>query len=1218
MSINNYNNISELLNKLNNNYKNNEEKSLSDILDSFSQLSKDYADFNNLSINKKEYSSKKYNECTLEEKQDFFNNQLQFIECLVTNSIYEKTGFIWNWNDIYNLMNSESYKNIDKINRKVIYSSISNNRPIGETSYDYWNGLQIIDLDIKNTDITNTLKDILFNELNKYNWFLGICKSASGKGLHVWTKIKPISFERKNKKTEYLCNFRHKYSYVYVILYKYISKLNLYTKEDIMSFMDMAMSKPQQGSFISSDNNAYINTNFCDLRLDVNFESAFDTGVASVNWIAHPDLKQIFAKLDWFNNDITNNEKTVNISNISNINDRNINKSLGRRHYKHAQRWQLANTLCSLYGFDEAYKIMCEICDGTPYRELKGDVRTASIHNKPITIWAVKELNKYHGFNIKLDIKKDIYETELEKIDKEIKEDSTNENDPIKILNDKTKHIRLDLKFNQYLSDIKNDILNNLGKITLLEAGAGYGKTEMIKSLKAKTLLILPFTSTIKAKVEASETTKDWLYFYGNKRPSLDDLLSDKNMSMTIDKFSRLNLMELDQSNFEYIVIDESHLLFTSSYRDVMSPCIQRIANCKAKIIMMTGTPTGEVLFFPKIKHIKVFKEDMREKIFELHLCPTKTEQLIEMCKLMAKDIIEGKKILFPTNKGVLYYEQIIGLIQQFLDEDKTYDKPLKAFYYKKSNSGDESMDNINIEKSIGNNDIIFCTTYLSVGVDITDRYKFSVYFNETWIAQDIEQFANRIRNNDLYLKLFLPQRDSMGLPINYYYTQPLDLNFDKKDILFFRDMIRTCNDMLERNQEESKYSPFISSILATNRCLKYDENDCKYYIDETTYKLKVFEERYSDYSKQLQVLLNYIKYYGYKIDIITHNQEISEDKKEFIDEYLKSCRHIRYNYVKSETFIFLNHLNDGNIDFYKELMKGGSYDIFKSNKYEEDRLNNGLYCKDIEIIEKNIPIVMGLYKFYDCETIKSIFEYCVDKKQNRINYTKLDRIRRFVNIENNRQKSRLDFPVLKFISEAANWANNNPIVKIDDINKWLANYAAKYANSIKDVVVDDIKYFEEIFELIKELWKVIIIQGKTSKTTGETTITPFELLWEKKTNLNDIYGGSSLTQEFFLQELLDNFENKDNLDIINDKDNLPELPHTSKLTMNDIENEIPNIIHNNFEYNLYSQLDGSNDRFLRKQENTNSLRDTIFNNIINQENNELNENNDAEYNLFS
>ena len=60
--------------------------------------------------------------------------------------------------------------------------------------------------------------------------------------------------------------------------------------------------------------------------------------------------------------------------------------------------------------------------------------------------------------------------------------------------------------------------------------------------------------------------------------------------------------MELDQGNFKYIVLDESHLLFTSSYRTVMSPTIQRLANCKAKVIMMTGTPTAETLFFPNNK----------------------------------------------------------------------------------------------------------------------------------------------------------------------------------------------------------------------------------------------------------------------------------------------------------------------------------------------------------------------------------------------------------------------------------------------------------------------------------------------------------------------------------------------------------------------------------------------------------------------------------------
>ena len=141
-------------------------------------------------------------------------------------------------------------------------------------------------------------------------------------------------------------------------------------------------------------------------------------------------------------------------------------------------------------------------------------------------------------------------------------------------------------------------------------------------------------------------------------------------------------------------------------------------------------------------------------------------------------------------------------------------------------------MDEININKSVGENDIVCCSTYLSVGVDICDRGKFSIYFDKPWIPQDIEQFANRIRNNDLYIKMFLPKKDASGVPFNYYYTEPLDLGFNKKDLLFARDLVKTCNDMLERNEEESKYSPLISSLISANKFLKYDENDCKYYID--------------------------------------------------------------------------------------------------------------------------------------------------------------------------------------------------------------------------------------------------------------------------------------------------------------------------------------------------------------------------------------------------
>lgn len=1171
--------------KVNDLLKNTEKQSLTDILESFSCITKDYNEIGN-KIEQNKYSNVLYSKCTEDEKEDFFENQLQLVECLVTHTIYDKTGVIWNWKEIYDLLYDKDYANVDKINRKVVFATSSNNRPIGDISFQVWNGLQIIDLDIKNAELANSLKPILFEELSKFHWFLGICKSASQKSLHVWTKITPISVEFKNRRIEYLCNFRHKYSYIYIILSKYMDKFG-YTKDNILEYMDMAMSKPQQGIFISSDE-AMMSTNFQDLRLDVNFESAFNTGIESINWISHPDLKQIFSKLEWFINDDFDNKQNLEISNIDNINDYDIKKSKGPKHYKHFQRWQLANTLNAIFGETKAFSILKNICKDTSIRELKGDIKTAAIHNKPMTIWAVKELNTQHGFNIK--IKDTNIDSKAEEISNEITNAST-KTDPIKILNDKSNHVDLFIRKDQYLSDIKDDIIANLSHITLLEAGAGYGKTEMIKSLKAKTLLILPFTSTIKAKVEASAVTKDWLYFYGNKRPTLQDILGTQNMSMTIDKFSRLNVYELDAANFEYIVIDESHLLFTSSYRDVMGPCIQRLANCKAKIIMMTGTPTGEMLFFPNIKHIKVKKEDMRIKECIINLVPTPTEQLLDMCNSMVDDILANRKILFPTNNGNLYYEQVIGIIQKILGERHS-EKNLKSFYYKKSQYGEETMDNININKTIGDNDIIFCSTYLSVGVDICDNLPFSVYFNETWIPQDIEQFANRLRNNDLYIKIYLPLTDNNGVPYNYYYTQPLDLSFNQKDLMLARDLVKTCNDMLERNEEESKYNPLISSLLSTNKYLKYDENDCKYYIDETTYKLKVFEERYSEYSKQLDVMMEGMRYYGYDVKCVKSDKQIEELVKDDIEEFMRACRNLKFNADTIKVHKLLDHITDGNIDTYRELLRG-NYSIFKDKDDENEKIRkeNGLYVEDIEILEKHIPIILSLYKNYDCDTIRDIYDYCIERKTNRLNFSKLKRIRTFINIESSRKKQRLDFPIVKFIKDSQEWAREHSTTTRHEIEIFLAEWTCKYCNSIKNVVVDDKDFAETIFEIVKEYWDVIIIHTKPKN--GQIGISPFELVWKTKQQLNNAYGDWN-TQTFFLEQLID--EMKDNPEEDQQQEEIvPEFEHTEKVKLEDIINELPDIIHEEFDYFDYSDKDQSNDRFMRKQENTNQLRENIF-----------------------
>lgn len=1161
---------------------------INDVLNNFRLLSPEYQKFTETpAADQVSYSNINFLKCSDSEKL-IFASKVSF-ESVVCNSIYDKHGLMYTWIEVFDLMQDPIYKTVEKIKRKVIFSSNTAYRPIGDSAFDSWNGLQIIDLDIKDEKIADGLKPIIFNELSRYNWFLGICKSASGKSLHVWTKITPISTERENLRVEYLCNFRHKYSYVYIILTKYAKQFG-YSEDKIEEFMDMAMAKPQQGIFITSDDAPLMSTNFKDLRLDVNFEPAFNLGVESIDWIAHPNLKAIFSKLEWFNNEAFDSKVNVELTDVSNINDRDITKSV-RKHYKHLQRWQLANTLTNIYGFEKALQYMVEICENTPFKELRGDVKTAEIHNKPITIWAVKQLNKFHGFKIKINNAQDLFAEQRKTMEEVINERYETKQEETTTETNKNKVV-FNIKHNQYLSHIKDDIVANLGHITLLEAGAGYGKTEMIKALKDKTCLILPFTSTIKSKIEKSEVTEDWLYYYGNKRPTLEELLGNHNMSMTIDKFSRLNVMELDQADFKYIVLDESHLLFTSSYRDVMAPTIQRLANCKAQVILMTGTPTGELVFFPNIKHIKVIKEDNRVKTFDVHYCYAKEEQQLEMCKSMAEDIKNGIKILFPTNNGNIFFEQMSGVIQEILDRDN-FGRQINRFYYKKSNYGDDSMDNINYDKTIGNNDIIFCTTYLSVGVDICDRYKFSVYFDEPWIPQDIEQFANRLRNNDLYVKLFLPTVDSAFYPINYTFTRPLYLDFNQEDLMLARDLIRTCNDMIERNNDEAKSNPLIQSLIIANRYLKYDENACKYYIDETMYKLKVFEDRYAAFKKQLPELLSGLAEFGYVIDTVDHTAQMSDLDRVDFNSKLRSCRHKIYDETTNQVFKLISQITDNNIDIYREILKG-NLDILRGKDENNLRIreDNAIYAENIEVVEKNIPIILSLYKYYNIETINSIYRYCVDQKTNRINFSKLEKIKKFISIVNSIKKSRLDLPIYRFVIDSKKFAVENPITTKDTIDNFITQYAVKIANNVKDLVVEDVIYLKMVNEKLTNLFKVLIDQSRPIK--GEIKLSPFELIWETKDIFDKDYGGIS-TKTFFLQELVDDMKTDEQIEIeqkfgyIDETVTLEELEHTSKLTLADknVQDEIMNTVDKSYSYEDYSNRDGSNDRFMDKQHRT-------------------------------
>ena len=66
---------------------------------------------------------------------------------------------------------------------------------------------------------------------------------------------------------------------------------------------------------------------------------------------------------------------------------------------------------------------------------------------------------------------------------------------------------------------------------------------------------------------------------------------------------------------------------------------------------------------------------------------------------------------------------------------------------------------------------------------------------------------------------------------------------------------------------------------------------------------------------------------------------------------------------------------------------------------------------------------------------------------------------------------------------------------------------------------------------------------------------------------------------------------------------------------MADVRHEIPEVVHSDFDYDTYSELDGSNERFLRKQKNTNQLVDSVF--TMEERNNDLRNRKLKEMELF-
>ena len=1049
-------------------------------------------------------------------------------ECRITICPHIKAmqGMACTMNELMNLIVDPNNANCKKDNRKVVYGSADGDRPVGQNAFLIWNGFQVVDLDIKDAELAQKIKHHIFNKLYKCNWFMGVVLSSSGKGLHIYTKISIPQSDSDNlnrKKLLFLTNFRHKYSFVYLSLLSGVEEIG-YDKEQILSWIDVSMCRPAQGAFIPYDPEPLISSRFFEDFIYVSFDNVEDIGHPNVDWVSHPDLKTIFKRWEWYEEE---DDSNLNVNVIDSPDP--VFETHNKVHYKHHERWRLANTLVFLYDEKKGYEYLRNICSNNiKDKELQADCLTAKRYKKPVDVWAVNRLNSVHGFKIKLDIP-------VDEVDEgEIFKSMNSVDNPTMIMRSRYEY-KFHMNKKQYLGNIKNQLLNKVGRVTLLEAGPGLGKTEMVKSIVRegkKILMVMPFTSTIKAKVEKEE---GWYYSYGSRKPRLD---VEKGLCVTVDKFAKMNMMDIKTAGFDYIFIDESHLLFMSEYRPVMPKVIEMIRNTEVSIILMSGTPTGELVFFPDIIHIKVTKDDDRKKELQITLVDSTSDLMFHMCQQMANDIMKGRRILFPTNAGTLYSKQIQAAVTYFLENEHMYFEPVNLKYYKKSNSGEEFMDDINFENTIKDVNILLCSSYLSVGVDILDRYDFSVYFGDLMMPQEVDQFVNRLRSLDLYVKMFVAKNDAEGNSRLLHKYKDVDFKLNDEEIKNVHSILRICNKMIERNPAEYRYNSLVMSIINDNKFIEYNEANNRYYLNEIAYKAIYFERKYREYVEQLPVMMKGMQAYGYNVSIVDLKQFhvtgtlIFRDLKDLVklaydDQLVLDTTHVQE---------LMDLMDENSIPIYREVLRG-RYDIKKGDEWKNDHENHIIIVKNMEIFEKVAPLFISMSKRYEVKTIKDIFESC-RRKNGTYNFAAIKRIRLLINILYNEKNGRLDLPIQQYMKDAYEFSDLKTVHKSDIVNfnkKWALKYAQ--TESGEGVLIDRAMMTMETLEkTFSNIFKCLINTTRPGKD-GIVNMERVELLWKERENetnrMNDL--------AFILADFLDN--NK--IDIENIEGDVEEMMET-------------------------------------------------------------------------
>lgn len=981
----------------------------------------------------------------------------------VLQSMYESVGKYthkqrtYSIGELIEIMSDSTLNTNAKDNRPIVFPMTSGERTSGEFAYTEWSGLQVFDLDLKHSDTfelkyganASKVRDKLFDKLKHYPWLLGITLSSSGKGCHVYTKVSRMHhlYETKEHNAEHAMfwfrmSYLQKHAAIAYILNTHC-EIDIYNEKKVI---DTAMAKISQGIAMNYDPEARWSTNFVDLYPAIFYHIPPEKGVQPEDWLLTPKILDHYSQ--WFlNNEILDEDNvdvqryqgdlkfsvddSVTLEGVSQIDMNQLLKG-----DKYTTRWRIVNTIIDVYGETDISKELChhilQSKETHTQNTVESFIRSAVVNRKEANMGTIRQLRKL-GLRIEL---------EDESLD-EISKDTLTE---IKFSLDNSEYgfvpiqsnYTISLDDDQYLGMRMEEVLSNIKdfKVNVLESAPNTGKTEFFKTL-AKTkivCLVIPFTSTIESKIVSDDEINSLFdVFYGDR--SISEMVKGRSAVMTFDKFSNMPKSKYDL--FDYIAIDESHLLFTSTYRlPVVSQTIENIRSYLdqdvsevrdylssvmsiqnlmgyvhdrvtdknlTKFILMTGTITGELdyfKFYNLLNYVAVKKKHPHEKSAIVHISQTSTSRDLAIFHKIAESLENGTKVIHPTNKGDGYAERVVSCVKYILGRDVKYE------YYKKANSDEDFLININKETTTNDIEILFCSDYLSVGIDIKDSGDFSMIYSNDFTAEAIEQFNNRLRSTNIECNIFYDVVDSEGghkpniintRKIKYEHNDELGrMISDEKSIATLQQNIQNQNQYFAILGELfSKYfiQDFAGNIKYVRSAFEIEQFELQYTtIAKSLLYIKTSLERKYQYS----VIVEKVAEYGLD-QIATFSNIMDMAKNEHDQGKTRSFIQLvdflgaedRYNHIKIDSVKFakdnsLIESDDDGLHFGYDMDIGG----FVLTYHKKHKL----------MFDRARIFIKKMRKLYSQNTTNQIVRSCL-KAGGVLNNTEIDRYQKLVTL---------------------------------------------------------------------------------------------------------------------------------------------------------------------------------------------------------------------------